>query len=398
MEKRELQKIVNPVYTTAKGTVMLLAAMGDQDTMSLIPYIEVDEEGVRHEVPEDIQKCYMIAQMARYVIHNSAALASNSANIIDLPSGYAPRGFRVTSAGKRYFGFDLPIVIDTMKPAAEKTMSAAQRALSSYCAVDATNYKSMRDALGDVEGDICIVTEGMLGYFSESELISLCLAIRRLLEEFGGSWVTADMTSLQIYPLTFEAVLGGDPEKMDMISKNLAASMADVDFYKNSLFCNGLEGALEFLSRQGFSVKREPTDIYMPDIPGIDPAMMQKLREAYKPMEILTMTLDTDHNKADMVPDDKDDLPFAVSSYSSDGVLHVKIQGRLDTITAPDLLEEFQKTEGKVDAIKVDASNMTYMSRAGLRVLTIMCESLEDKSRFEVTGEAIREPSPQTVR
>jgi len=30
---------------------------------------------------------------------------------VDLPSGYSPRGFRVASAGKRYLGFDLPIVI-----------------------------------------------------------------------------------------------------------------------------------------------------------------------------------------------------------------------------------------------------------------------------------------------
>ena len=31
---------------------------------------------------------------------------------MDLPSGYSPRGFRVASAGKRYLGFDLPIVVD----------------------------------------------------------------------------------------------------------------------------------------------------------------------------------------------------------------------------------------------------------------------------------------------
>lgn len=47
MDKQELQKIVNPVYTTAKGTVMLLAGMGDKDAISLIPYIGTDEKGVK---------------------------------------------------------------------------------------------------------------------------------------------------------------------------------------------------------------------------------------------------------------------------------------------------------------------------------------------------------------
>ena len=58
----------------------------------------------------------------------------------------------------------------------------------------------------------------------------------------------------------------------------------------------------------------------------------------------------------------------------------------MDTITAPELLEEFKKVEGKTDAIKVDISDMSFVSSAGLRVLLIMYKSLEDKSRFELTG------------
>ena len=134
MDKQELQKIVNPVYTTAKGTVMLLAGMGDKDAISLIPYIGTDEKGVKQEVPKEIQKCFMIAQRARYEMHNRAALASGSENIVDLPSGYAPRGFRVSSEGKHYYGFDLPVVSDTMKAATEKTMTDEQLALR-QCAV-----------------------------------------------------------------------------------------------------------------------------------------------------------------------------------------------------------------------------------------------------------------------
>ena len=120
MDKKELQQIVNPIYTTAKGTVMLLAGMGDKEAIALIPYIGMDEKSVNQKVPEEIQKCFMIAQRARFESHNRAALESGSPNIVDLPSGYAPRGFRVSSAGKKYFGFDLPVVSDTMKIAAEK--------------------------------------------------------------------------------------------------------------------------------------------------------------------------------------------------------------------------------------------------------------------------------------
>ena len=43
MEMKELQKTVNPIYTTAKGTVLTLARAGDSDAIALLPYIGADE-------------------------------------------------------------------------------------------------------------------------------------------------------------------------------------------------------------------------------------------------------------------------------------------------------------------------------------------------------------------
>ncbi|MBQ7505194.1 MAG: STAS domain-containing protein [Ruminococcus sp.] len=103
--------------------------------------------------------------------------------------------------------------------------------------------------------------------------------------------------------------------------------------------------------------------------------------------KMLTMKLEDSGNKADeeSLPEFKN-LPFKVDSTIDGKTLCVKIQGRMDTITAPELLEEFKKVEGKVDAIKIDVSNMAYVSSAGLRVLLIMYKAIDDKSRFEMTG------------
>ena len=73
------------------------------------------------------------------------------------------------------------------------------------------------------------------------------------------------------------------------------------------------------------------------------------------------------------------ELPFKVESHIDGGVLNVKIQGRMDTITAPELLEEFKKAEGKVDAIKIDVSDMPYVSSAGLRVLLSAYKAMDGK-------------------
>ena len=87
------------------------------------------------------------------------------------------------------------------------------------------------------------------------------------------------------------------------------------------------------------------------------------------------------------------DLPFEVKSSFSDGSFEVSIQGRMDTITAPQVLKQFQEVGEGISAIHVDVSKMAYVSSAGLRVLLMMYKSLEDKDKFKMTGisAAVRE-------
>lgn len=379
MDKQEIQKIVNPVYTTAKGTVLMLAAAGDKDAAALLPYVGVDEIQNKQAPPEEIRNCYKIAQQARYEINNKAALMTEAPVIVDLPSGYSPRGFRVTSAGRQYLGCDLPVVIDVMKTVEEKTMTPEQRSMAKYCAVDATNYDSIKAALGNINGELCIVTEGLLGYFNEPELVSICQAIHCVLSEYGGTWITSDASILQIYSLTFATVLKGDQAEFMQHMKGKASSMADVDFYKNSLFLNGTDDAVNFLKNQGFGVKREAVTRYLEDLPGVDPKLMNELREAYSVMEMWTLTAASAGNKIDK------DLPFAVESEFRNGKFTAKIQGRMDTITAPELLEKFQQADG-VKKIEINVEKMEYISSAGLRVLLMMCKSLKKKSLFKLVG------------
>ena len=378
MDNKELQKTVNPVYLTAKSTLGLLKKAGDPDAVALLPIIGLETELQEKAkiLPAHIGDCYKTAQLARYEIYNTAALRSAAPNIVDLPSGYSPRGFRVSSAGKRYFGFDLPVVIDDMAPAAEKVMTAQQRSLSSYHAVDATNYASMKAALGNVRGELCIVTEGLLGYFNEPELLSLCQAIHRLLSEYGGTWMTADLSILRIYALTLSTLLKGDELAFLNRVQGKGNEMADVKMNQNSLFLHGEEGARKFLEGQGFTVVTEPVTLYLPDVPGVT----DQLRNAYRQMSMLTMRV----AHPDTVKKAAQEFPFAVHSSVTEGKLVMKVQGRVDTLTATELLKAFQEVSSQTDSIVLDVEKMTYISSAGLRVLLIMLKSVEDASRFKI--------------
>ena len=103
MDNKELQKTVNPIYLTAKSTLGLLKKAEDPDAVALLPIIGLDADLQEKAkiLPAPIGYCYKIAQLARYEINNTAALKSGAPNIVDLPSGYSPRGFRVASAGLR---------------------------------------------------------------------------------------------------------------------------------------------------------------------------------------------------------------------------------------------------------------------------------------------------------
>lgn len=381
MDNKELQKIVNPVYTTAKGTLLLLMAAGDRDALALAPFIEIKFDKKGSGVPPLIWDCYKTAQSARYEINNNAAIRSGAPIVVDLPSGYSPRGFRVAAAGKRYFGFDLPVVIGDMGPAAGKVMTGEQRRLATYHAVDATNYESMKAALGDVKGELCIVTEGMLGYFNDSELASMCHAIHRLLSEYGGCWKTADLSIIRIYALTFGALYGGDENALQERMHQKAGDLSDVKINQNSLFLGGDEGARKFLSEQGFTIVSEPLCDYLPDnLPGLDASRMQTLREGYARMEMLTLR----PQKKSPLRRTSAELPFAVETSLSDGTLLMKVQGRVDTLTATDMLSAFQLAPSGYNSIDVEAGDLCYISSAGLRVLLIMMKAVRGRGTFRM--------------
>ena len=76
---------------------------------------------------------------------------------------------------------------------------------------------------------------------------------------------------------------------------------------------------------------------------------------------------------------------FNLETKLEEGVFKLKISGRLDTLTAPELLKKFKENEG-IKQILVDISKMKFISSAGLRVLEIMLKELNNKEMFEIIG------------
>ena len=154
-----------------------------------------------------------------------ARLAEESGGtLVDLPCGYTPRAIKFAKKGLSYYGLDLPAVIQEAAEKIPALIPPEQRKLVRFQAVDATNYASLEKALEDVDGPVCITTEGLLMYFTDSEAGTLCDNIRRILEKKGGCWYTADVECSLQYMIVMRPLVG---DRFMEIMKNASQQVKD---------------------------------------------------------------------------------------------------------------------------------------------------------------------------
>ena len=54
-------------------------------------------------------------------------------------------------------------------------------------------------------------------------------------------------------------------------------------------------------------------------------------------------------------------------------------EGRIDTVTAPEFEQWLEAELGDADSLRIDFSNVNYISSAGLRVLLAYAQEMEDR-------------------
>ena len=66
--------------------------------------------------------------------------------------------------------------------------------------------------------------------------------------------------------------------------------------------------------------------------------------------------------------------------------LEIALEGRLDTMTAPELEAELNQSLGSVDSLTLDFSKLDYISSAGLRVLLSAHKAMIAKGGMTITN------------
>ena len=87
---------------------------------------------------------------------------------------------------------------------------------------------------------------------------------------------------------------------------------------------------------------------------------------------------------------------FDATADLRDGTMFLTLKGRLDTITAPNLLAFYQKNKEQIHGVHVNCHNLDYISSAGLRVLLIMQKGCENGVTISEINDVINEILEQT--
>lgn len=77
---------------------------------------------------------------------------------------------------------------------------------------------------------------------------------------------------------------------------------------------------------------------------------------------------------------------MTITKNLNGSVLEVALEGRLDTMTAPELEAELNKDLGNVESLVLDFSKLEYISSAGLRVLLSAHKTMSAKGGMKVTN------------
>ena len=75
---------------------------------------------------------------------------------------------------------------------------------------------------------------------------------------------------------------------------------------------------------------------------------------------------------------------MTITSKKNGNALEIALEGRLDTMTAPELEAELNQSLGSVDSLTLDFSKLEYISSAGLRVLLSAHKTMAGKGGMKV--------------
>ena len=375
----------NEAFQTAKLTSYWLELAGLPEAKEYAKLIHLGEELDPAMIPHSEDMCFLnpIIHEIRYSSINTFIENSECKNILDIACGYSPRGLLFARRGYHYVGADLPVVAEQLK---QVVRDVDLKGLE-YIGVDVTNYVSLKKAADLLDGPICIVVEGLGMYLNAAEAATLRFNVAKLLSEHpGSSFVTTDPGNGYLFHAVITSVY--PPERTMMTFEELFemynwASDGGITYETAK---RPLKEDLMLFQQAGMEVKAIPLlpkGYELRSFSTLPEAAVASLKKAIGQRLLFTAT-------AAAYPTEKEDseqkTEFSLMAKEEKGVLQVRIQGRLDSLTAPALLQCFEEHKAAVKTVEIDLSKTSFVSSAGNRSFYLIRKELGDDEALRLRG------------
>lgn len=196
------------------------------------------------EVKDEMLSEYLAPQYeARYKLIDKCIIADKFTQILEIAAGFAGRGLAMSEDPKiKYVEFDLPRVMQDKERIANNIV---KRNNLYFEQGNALNYDDLQNAVKHFEKKpITIINEGFLRYLSFEEKATVAINIHKLLENYGGTWITSDITLKKL--LSVE----NDLKVHNKTIEKMTGVNVDNNRFENE------EHAMRFFNDLGYSIER----------------------------------------------------------------------------------------------------------------------------------------------
>lgn len=399
---QDLLERTNPIFNTARMTLFQLAAADHGDAQEMVERLNLTREDTQDSATVKVGETDLLVNSiimeARYFASGKLAMESGFTGV-DLPCGFTPRALEFARSGRRYVGLDLPATVNEVEPVVMSLLDEKQKELVTFEGVDVTNYFSLKEAFDKIDGEVCITTEGLMMYLTDSELDAMCENIRRILKEHGGYWISIDPEMSFLYVLVVKAFYGDRAREVMYRSKYRVKDKSNVEIVNNSLIISlrgdveqNIKTALNYVKSNGFKLEKLPYSEHVPEfrsLENVDSKIAAYINEGLKEICIWKLSVDDSDDEATEAETES----FNAQASLDGERLDLKLSGNLDTLSAPRLLANYEeiKRDHAIKNVLVDCSDLEYVSSAGMRVLLIMQDDCKGGVVMESCNEGVIE-------
>ena len=129
---------------------------------------------------------------ARYKLINKLLEKQNITQVLELAAGYSSRGLIYSNKGYKYVEMDLEEVSNNKKRMIDEIFKNSNLKIVSGNALNYNDYIKCEKYFS--KDKIAIINEGLLRYLTFEEKKIVGENIYKLLKEYGGVWITSDVT------------------------------------------------------------------------------------------------------------------------------------------------------------------------------------------------------------